>query len=114
MVKIRLDKASAPRQRKNIRKKGENRRNVVAQPKVRLMKGYPQILIGGNYRFVHRLVAEKALGRRMRKDEIVHHVYGEKLDTTKLVICSRSYHRELHRRQLAKYGSWHLPKGEIK
>lgn len=107
MIKI---KTKNVRHKKNIRKRGENRRGYEAEPKVRLFKGYPQILFQGAYRFVHRLVAERVLGRRLKKDEVVHHVYGDKMDATKLVICSKSYHRELHRRCLAKHGVWHLPK----
>ena len=106
-MKINLKRA---RRNKNLRPKGENRRDYVEPPKVRLFKGYPQILLNGLYRYVHRIVAEKAIGRRLKKGEVVHHVYGDKMDAVNLLICSDSYHRELHRRCLAKHGVWHLPK----
>jgi hypothetical protein len=74
--------------------------------------GYPiVVLTNGRKAFEHRLVAERALGRRLKRTEIVHHIYGERSDTKHLVICSRTYHTELHRRCLARFGSWHLPKG---
>ncbi len=50
--------------------------------------GYVLIRVGvehhlaavNGYAYEHRLVAEKKLGRRLRKGEIVHHVNGDKQD----------------------------------
>ncbi len=47
---------------------------------------------------VHTLKAEAALGRPMRKGEVVHHINMDKFDNrnSNLLICDRSYHRYLH------------------
>lgn len=64
-------------------------------------KGYLMISLGGQKRAAeHTLIAERALGRSLRKDELVHHVNGEKTDNrpSNLVVCTRKYHAELHSR----------------
>ena len=64
------------------------------------------VYIGGNgypytcRQLVHRLVAEKAIGRKLTKREHVHHVNYNKLDARggNLVICEAGLHMLLHSR----------------
>lgn len=74
--------------------------------------------LGGGYRFItiginkkvqeHRFVAEKILGRKLLRSEIIHHIDGNKLNNypENLLIVSRSEHAKIHageRKQRKKY-----------
>lgn len=52
------------------------------------------------YRLRGRLIIEKKLGRRLTRNEVVHHINGNKADDRieNLAVLSRSYHQALHRR----------------
>ena len=64
----------------------------------------------GKPRAEQRVVVENILGRRLQKDEIVHHVNGNKLDNrnNNLLVCSRSYHKCLHETMAIKYQQKHF------
>lgn len=53
---------------------------------------------------VHRALAEKALGRKLTTDEVVHHINEDPLDNRpeNLLICTRAYHKLLHTRMRAQ------------
>lgn len=43
--------------------------------------GYKMVVVGrGKMRFEHRVVMEEALGRKLDRKEVVHHINGDKLD----------------------------------
>lgn len=65
--------------------------------------GYKMILCpergkASKYVMEHVIVAEKMLKRKLRRNEIVHHVNGVKLhnDPANLLVVQRPRHRELH------------------
>ena len=58
----------------------------------------------GKTKYLHHLIAEKAIGKELRKGAVVHHIDGNRLNnaTFNLVVCdSHSYHMMIHRRQRA-------------
>ena len=61
-----------------------------------LQRGYNLVSKGKGFVAVHRMVAEKALGRKLCVGEIVHHVNGNKRENrnSNLVIMTREYHSQ--------------------
>lgn len=69
-----------------------------------ISNGYHSIGINRKFKYAHRIVAERALGKPLPKGAVVHHVDGNKSnnENTNLVICeNQAYHRLIHRRENA-------------
>lgn len=68
-------------------------------------------LTAGRYMYEHVLKAEQAMGRCLRKGEVVHHVNFDKSDNrnTNLVVCDDGYHKRLHWEMSRRYAKEHFP-----
>lgn len=65
---------------------------------------YKQIEINGRHINEHRYLMEQKVGRKLKRNEYVHHINGDKLDNRieNLMIMSPQEHNELHKTKLPK------------
>lgn len=63
-------------------------------------RGYVRISVDGGYRYEHRMVMERILGRELDYNETVHHINGDKQDNRpeNLEVLSRAEHAGHHSR----------------
>ena len=95
---------------------------------------YKKHKVNGKFVDVHRSVVEQHIGRKLARDEVVHHIDGNKLnnDISNLMVMTKSAHMRLHhlqgdcdvsrspearektRKSVAEYYSEHIKKGSKK
>ena len=107
--------ATAPTILRALRKSGRSTRSISDAKILRHVGsrskqtgGYVMVCMGdGTRRLEHHLVAEKALGRKLRRGEHVHHINCNPADNRpeNLLICSRAYHATLHWR-MSRHPYW--------
>ena len=64
--------------------------------------GYVRLTVNGKRVLKHRHIMEQHLGRKLKPDEIVHHIDGDNTnnDINNLQIMSQSEHINLHRKEM--------------
>ncbi|WP_202187636.1 HNH endonuclease [Priestia megaterium] len=77
---------------------------------------YYQFFRDGRRIWLHKDVMEKKIGRELTKDELVHHINGNKLDNNpnNLFLCANRKHHGLIHAQLEKVAFELIEKGIIK
>lgn len=62
------------------------------------MDGYKRVKVGGHAKNAHRAFVERLVGRKLDRDEVIHHIDCDKRnnDVSNLIIMSRSDHAKLH------------------
>ena len=78
--------------------------------------GYKCIRTNKKYIREHTLVVEKVLGRKLKKNEMVHHINLDKCDNRheNLMVCGREYHGWLHHRMEKAWVELKLKNSEVK
>ena len=63
----------------------------------RITSGYWQIMTWTGYRYEHRVIMENIIGRSLERNEVVHHINGDKLDNRhdNLFLMTHSAHSSL-------------------
>lgn len=83
---------------RNKKEADANFQESVKRKNFTIQNGYVAYRSHNKYIYQHRLVVEQAIGRKLTKNEIVHHRDKNKLNNsiTNLILLSNSEHRKLH------------------
>jgi hypothetical protein len=73
---------------------GSKNKDVHGYVRIKVKKG------SGEWLKEHRIICEKHLGRKLRKNEVVHHINGQKSDNRieNLAVMDNSVHQKCHRK----------------
>ncbi len=84
--------------------------SIYTNGKKRIKSKSYEYILGGKKKTVHRHIAELAIGRKLKRNEHVHHINGNTLDNRNenLLLCSSSYHIWIHNRMSQLYMEEHF------
>jgi hypothetical protein len=88
----------------------EIRKTIKEKSKITYIDKYGYRRFNDSHRLVSRWMVEKKIGRRLKSEEVVHHIDGDKLNNNKTnlrVFPSQEIHENHHKRNLRLYGSWY-------
>src|SRR4051812_22873429 len=90
---------ATPRKKTSKYLRGHNRRGIISKGWIE--GGYRFICVDGRKIAEHRHVVETREGRRLTRDEVVHHVDADPFNNEpeNLVVLSRAEHMRLHAHQ---------------
>jgi hypothetical protein len=86
----------------------KNKPRKIDEKKTYIKNGY--LLFSDSNRSVHRWVIEKHLGRRLKKEEVVHHIDGNKLNNNienLQLFKNQDEHHAHHLNNLRTSGNWY-------
>ena len=74
--------------------------------------GYISQMVNGKEVMQHRFIVESVLGRPLKREEVVHHINGDKTDNRNenLLVCENGFHFWLHWQMSQKYMDEHFCK----
>lgn len=100
-LKLGQGKTCSVKCRDNLKRMGKPAREQFEGFPIYVLQGYPTIHVKGKIVHIHKLLAERAIGRPLKYTEVVHHVDGNPLNYSNdnlVILQGQREHRFIHAR----------------